>query len=304
MRQVNPPTLMADWAGTAPSVRGAYHAVHPLLRDHWTRERGKMLVAAVGPRGVAHHAVVSAGEFVVIGRHTQCAFRLDDPQVSLRHLVLRWDLEGEQRRIRVWDLRTGRPIVTEDHRPTRGVSAEALLFATLGPYRLVVLPIGDGPPFEQADFGFHALPERRFTVDDRPSDVPGWRGSTVTHTRPPIVFGDEPPSGVPSGRIEVEVPTGRTERTTSDVQLERGMLFGRYERCQLWLAGEDRLSRVHLFVVRVGGVLWAVDTASSYGTRRNGAPVSAIALDGPASLLLAKQCVVRWTPVGVGPVEA
>lgn len=58
--------------------------------------------------------------------------------------------------------------------------------------------------------------------------------------------------------------------------------------------GDGALSRVHLLVVRVDGVIWAIDTASTNGTRHNGVAVPACAVSDAASLLLARSCVVRW----------
>jgi hypothetical protein len=108
------------------------------------------------------------------------------------------------------------------------------------------------------------------------------------------------PDGITPTPTSVELPEGRTERWVSDEQLDRGLLFGRYERCQLPLDGDDALSRVHLFVVRVDDRVWAIDTASTNGTRHNGIPVDASALSGTASLLLARRCVVHWA-AALGP---
>jgi pSer/pThr/pTyr-binding forkhead associated (FHA) protein len=65
--------------------------------------------------------------------------------------------------------------------------------------------------------------------------------------------------------------------------LERGILVGRYARCELATAAgaalESALSRVHLLLVRENEVTLAVDTASTNGTtiggkKRRGAMVS------------------------------
>jgi hypothetical protein len=269
-----------------------------------------MAIVAVHASGEIRSAVVGSDRFLVIGRHTRCALVLDDPDVSLRHLVAHWsDDTDDGPAIRLWDLRTGQPFVTEDGLPSSSVVAEGVLFASLGRYQLVLVPLDALAWADDADGAWAHLPVRRFASARVARDrvrSPDRRDSTVTHTLPPVVFASEEGAGwaargLPaSGRLVVELPEGRTERWVSDEQLDRGLLFGRYERCQLPLDGDDALSRVHLFVVRVDDRVWAIDTASTNGTRHNGIPVDASALSATASLLLARRCVVHWA-AALGP---
>jgi hypothetical protein len=290
--------------GRAPSVERAYHALHPLLQQrHAERKKApQMLVAAVAPDGSVRSALLAEGAFLVIGRHSQCTLQLDDPNVSLRQLVVHWSQESGVPLIRLWDLHTGRGFSTEDGRLTRAVAAERLLLGSVGRYTLAVLPIGPEVPLDDPRLAWASLPERRFAAARLASERPrgGGRDSTDTHTLPPVVFGADPVLGRVAGMMRVEGTDGNTECRISEDQLERGLLFGRYERCQLAMVGDHMLSRVHLMVVRVGEQLWAVDTASTNGTRRNGAPVSASPLQGAASLLLGRECLVRWKPAPAG----
>ena len=276
-------------------------AMRATLRD---TDGPRMAVIAVHSSGAVREAVVSADRFLVIGRHTRCALMLDDPEVSLRHLVAHWsDEDGPT--IRLWDLRTGQPFVTEDGLPSSSVVAEGVLFASLGRYQILFVPLDAVAWANDAEGAWALLPHRRFAsarvASDRVRSIDPNRDSTVTHTLPPIVFGAEPMTGsdglscgCATGRVVVELPDGRTERWVSDEQLDRGLLFGRYDRCQLALDGDDALSRVHLLVVRIEGRIWAIDTASTNGTRHNGIPFDASALATSASLLLARRCVVHW----------
>ena len=59
-------------------------------------------------------------------------------------------------------------------------------------------------------------------------------------------------------------------------------------------AEDDRLSRVHLLVVRDGGEVWAVDTASTNGTTADGTPLRQQRLGARAELLLGKTVTCRW----------
>jgi pSer/pThr/pTyr-binding forkhead associated (FHA) protein len=291
----------------APSPEDAFRAAWPTLAALRAQpEVGpRLAIVAVHASGDVRSAVVGSDRFLVIGRHTRCALVLDDPEVSLRHLVAHWsDDEGDAPTLRLWDLRTGQPFVTEDGLPSSSVVAEGVLFASLGRYQLLLVPLDALAWSDDADAAWASLPVRRFAsarvARDRVRSRDR-RDSTVTHTLPPIVFGAEILGGPDAkGRVTVELPDGRTERWVSDEQLDRGLLFGRYDRCQLALDGDDALSRVHLFVVRVDDRVWAIDTASTNGTRHNGVPVAASALSSPASLLLARRCVVHWA-AALGP---
>ena len=76
--------------------------------------------------------------------------------------------------------------------------------------------------------------------------------------------------------------------------LERGLLIGRYERCAFG-AEDERLSRVHLLLLRDGEQIWAIDTASSNGTTAGGAALRQLRLGPSAELDLADAVTFRWT---------
>jgi len=61
-------------------------------------------------------------------------------------------------------------------------------------------------------------------------------------------------------------------------QLERGILVGRDDRCSHGGHEEGNLSRVHLVLLSVDDEVWAIDTASTNGTRVNGTRVRRAAL--------------------------
>jgi hypothetical protein len=288
----------------APSAADAWRFAWPRLADELggARTRQEMAVLAVDAEGQVLHTLVAPDRFLVIGRHTRCGLRLVDPDVSLRHLVVHW-APAPSPTIRLWDLRTGRPFFTEDAQPSAAVVAEGVLFASVGRHMLIFVPL-PAPVAADAASAWAQLPRRRFeSARVARHRIPGTgpQTSTVTHTLPPLVFGTEPGDVVAaSGRVLVELPEGRTDRWISEEQLDRGLLFGRYDRCQLAIDGDDGLSRVHLLVVRIEDRLWAIDTASTNGTRHNGIAVSASLLGAHASLLLARRCIVHWAEAGTG----
>lgn len=294
----------------APRPEEAFRTAHPHIVARREAEGAELAVFAVDGLGQVTHTLLASDRFLILGRHTRCPLRLDDPAVSLRHLVAHW-AAAPTPTIRLWDLRTAQPFVTEDATPTSAVVADGILLASVGRYVLIFVPPGLVVAGDAAA-AWAALPERRFATARVARDrVPGPFG-TVTHTLPPVVFSGDAadplspqgegahcgPEGAHEGQLVLEGPDGRIERRVTSEQLDRGLLFGRYGRCQLSSDADAALSRVHLLVVRVGDRIWAIDTASTNGTRHNGVPVTASALASRASLLLARRCIVRWVEAG------
>ncbi|MFC1612111.1 FHA domain-containing protein, partial [Myxococcota bacterium] len=87
----------------------------------------------------------------------------------------------------------------------------------------------------------------------------------------------------------------------TEKQLERGVLLGRYDRCEVETIGlwaNEMVSRVHLLLLKEGETVLAIDTASSNGTFINGAPFDVVVLPDDAILELAQANMVRWHVVG------
>ena len=80
-------------------------------------------------------------------------------------------------------------------------------------------------------------------------------------------------------------------------QLERGILVGRDDRCSHGGVDEGNLSRVHLVLLSVDDEVWAIDTASTNGTRvQDGPQFRQLLLSGDTQLVLADALALRWSP--------
>src|SRR3989449_7277 len=80
-------------------------------------------------------------------------------------------------------------------------------------------------------------------------------------------------------------------------QLERGILVGRDDRCSHGGLDEGNLSRVHLVLLSVDDEVWAIDTASTNGTRvLDGPPFRQLLLTGETQLVLADALSLSWAP--------
>jgi hypothetical protein len=105
---------------------------------------------------------------------------------------------------------------------------------------------------------------------------------------------------VGSGANWEDVPVCRAE-------LERGVLVGRYDRCDLmasttWVSQE--ISRVHLLLLADGADVLAIDTGSTNGCTMEGMAFDVRRLGECADMTLASTLAVRWRVAGrQEPVE-
>jgi hypothetical protein len=266
------------------------------------------VVAAVDPRArVMASLCLGDRDALVIGRHTQCGLRLDAEIVSLRHIAALVRFEEGRPLLRLWDLRTGVPFLTEDQRPNGAVSADGPLYVSLGGYAVWFVPTGSawsGGP----EAAWRALPPRSFLDrrdhDARPlCDPPRLQAfvpfsdhptTMVTSLLPPLLMGEGPEPEVGWGELRLVSSARRERRSVSAERLEQGVLIGRYERCGVMVAEDHRISRVHLLLVRIGGEVWAIDTASTNGVRRGESRFNAGVLRDADQLALGADVRLAW----------
>jgi hypothetical protein len=253
-------------------------------------------------------------EFVTVGRHTACDLTLEcDEAVSLRHLVVGIRSAAGGVRVRLCDLGTGVGLRTEDGFACEALASEGAAFVSVGDYQLFLLPTGRLAPLPWSAPAVHAwaaIPERVY-FDRRTTSRAGRyppsvqlvppsdnRRITTQIVDPPTRLRHKRPApGTRGPRIGTVLLTASGLRERYDVHaadLERGLFIGRYERCAFG-AEDERLSRVHLMLLRDGDHIWAIDTASSNGTSAAGAAIRQLRLDARAELDLADAVLFRWT---------
>ena len=267
----------------------------------------------------------------VVGRHAEADLFLGtDPGVALRHLAfiiepcsLQDALRGDVR-FRVLDLATGHPPVDESGRAVESLTAEGPVLLTCPGHMLMALVTGDPTDWpESADDAWACLPERIFVHERlaplasgsgaRPLPARGaaprsGRRTTVVrrhdgpcHLARKTPVGDEPAVArlrMLSDGKESVLPTGRES-------LRRGILIGRYDRCDAGgpaNVSDNAVSRVHLLVIEVAGRPFAFDLASSNGTYKCASvtgdyhPVQVEPLtDGAILALGGGDTLVAWT---------
>lgn len=252
----------------------------------------------------------------IVGRHTMSGLVLppERTEISLRHMMFVVRATSHQEvRIRAIDLNTEVAFADEEARVLQSVVTEGPMFLSVGSVRLMVLTTEDEPILpDSGEEAYRCLPERVFfderhgTADrgERRRDVAlpkngNGPGQTIVRSRlgPVGAAGmlckpDEAPRAV----LTVRGAGGTTRRNVGDTALDRGILFGRYARCDVGTAATDdsRLSRVHLMVIRDGERVVAVDTASTNGTHVEQRSITLLPLSDGHVLDLAGELEVVW----------
>jgi len=296
--------------GARASFLVAYDRLTTLLD---VARRPSVAVIAVDSKArVVESLLLPDREAVIVGRHTQCVLRLNHQAVSLRHVAALLRFEAGRPLLHVLDLGTGRPFVTEDEQPSAAVVADGPLYIAIEGYALWFVPTSvDLARAGRAADAFEALAPRHFEDRRPPLEIPLHEGVTawvnrtrrsedeevthVTRVCAPMLLGDGAEPEVGWGVLKLRHGPRRERRVVSAERLERGLLLGRYERCDLLLSTpENRISRVHALLLRIGAEVWIIDAASTNGIHRGDEPVTATVLRDVDRLLLASEVELDW----------
>src|SRR5687767_8673969 len=212
----------------------------------------------------------------ILGRHSVAHVMLptDHDYLSLRHLaVLVRATSHTAVRIRFLDLHTGTGFADEHGVTLQGAVCDGPMFISIGRIRFAVLVTGEGELPGDPEAAYRTIPERilleerRGAYARRPSgngemlheatrvtSLPGPIGATAR-----LLVDDE----APVGQIAIEGDGMTVTKDVGSSALNRGLLFGRYSRCDVRTGVDsDKISRVHLVLVRELGELLALDASS------------------------------------------
>jgi hypothetical protein len=297
-----------------------YPAIQKALKQH--RHTGLLLLAfgaSTEPLAQAWYKLSSDKMgAIVVGRHQKCAFALPEEQseISLRHLVvLTRALPHDAVRLRLLDLHTSLGFIDEQGRHLRAATSDGTLFIRLGDVTLMLIVTNaEDPVLDFAAEAYARVPERRFfeeqegaAYDTAPRYVGTSRRQVLRATT--SVFAQAGPVAAAAelcdpdeevlGTLEVAAAGGVAKRAVGARALARGILVGRYARCEVGASAIDHshLSRVHMLIIRVGGELLAVDVASSNGTLLNGKPIEVAPLRDGDQFNLGDELYVGWRVV-------
>lgn len=220
---------------------------------------------------------------ITVGRHSRCDLVIPEAraEVSLRHLLLLARRGSDGRiRSRLIELRTETAFSDESGRLLNAAVCEDTAFLRLGSLVLVLLPTGAAPIAASADEAYAEIPKRIFLDERTGFAPPGEQLAALVDRSDPLTSNTaissvaapevlrrlrapEPADDVAA--LQLRYGHQRTQIAIAGGTLERGILIGRYSRCDLGfdLSSAERLSRVHCLIIqdREGPV--AIDTASS-----------------------------------------
>ncbi len=269
------------------TFRRHYAAVRDLLNDH--RRPGLGLVA-VGWEGLEATAWLGARKDeanpVILGRHGSAEIFLpSDPRLSLRHLavVVHRHRAPAPVRFRVLDLRTPTSFGDEEGRRLEAIGSEGPLMIRCASFAVLMFPTGRGDAQwpEAPEVAWQRVPARVY-VDSRSADPGRWldlgargerpielressqAGITLVPSFPGPVFTARAPAPFdpPRGELVVASSAGQVSLPLGARAARQGVLLGRYDRCDtagLPVLASPSLSRVHLLLIELDGVLYAVD---------------------------------------------
>jgi hypothetical protein len=251
---------------------------------------------------------------LVVGRHTACSLCLDqDKTVALRHLVVRVG-RGTWGRpcVKVIDLSTGQGFDVEGAGRCDSVVCDGPLFVRVGSYSLFFCPTSENQEpwsmWPQATWGGlppTVLEDRRHSRGSAGAFSPRSGMTSVILLPAAHVLGEEvwlkPQPAEVVGTLSLYDGANAIEKPVGADELDRGVLVGRYARCELkpqLSPAREKVSRVHLLLIREGDKVVAVDTASSNGSRCDGQRFAAVALPETATVSLGDAQDMRWTRAG------
>jgi hypothetical protein len=321
------PLRLAAIPPPATSFRQLFHDHYPALRGLLDgREAPGLAMLLASPRGVEASGWVPAGDAAVnpliLGRHSSADLLLPaDLRVSLRQLAL----VVHRRRgsgavpFRVLDLRTSLAFTDENASRLEALEASGPVFLWCGSLGLFLFPTGGGSAAwpRGASEAWSSIPERRFVaatpVSSRRGPAPGHEcrrvaaaaadpdlGSTTlvnTFAGPAFPSFEPDESDAPHGELLVASASGRVALRLGGLALSRGVLLGRYDRCDtagLPILIDPALSRVHLLVLEIDGGLYGIDTASKNGSWVGEGRVQVAPLRPGLRVSLAGKATVEW----------
>ena len=263
-----------------------------------------MLLAAVraGSELQAYAHLPPDGGHVVIGRHPRCDLRVGaDPSVGLRHAVVAVRCRGDALGVQVWTLGAVDGVWTEDGRHFATLVSEGSSCFAIG--RVHVFALVTGPsalPWSTdgattwADLRARVVVNGvRFPVGRAPSFDLDDPTALVDDVRTGLRVRATRGSGEVIGVLRIGNGLGQAHVPVTDHGLERGVMLGRADRCDV--GGRfATLSRLHALLVRRDGAPWILDTASRNGLLLGATPVRQARLDHGTTVQLGGPIAIAW----------
>jgi hypothetical protein len=320
-RADNSGTLCFEWTSTPrPELREVFLRNHDCIRSSYEALSGPgVVVAVIGPSGFEGSAAVSAQpddiKVLTIGRHSRSdLFVSGELTMSLRQgaVILYPLVPSEGVRFRILDLRAACPFEDERGMRFEALEANGPVFMRSGVYTFFVFARESGaPPWPASpEQAWETIPERVYLeeVGIKPAGAHLWKRSGGGASAQTLVLPLPGPSleheklleegESARGQLVVRSAEGEMTLVLGRVAATRGVLLGRYDRCdgsQLGVLSNPGISRVHALVIEVAGKLYAIDAGSTNGLWLGGHRVPlARFLPGRQIELAGKVAALEW----------
>jgi hypothetical protein len=222
-------------------------------------------------------------------------------------------VDGNRVRFRVLDLRARSPFVDERGNRVAALEADGPVFLRAGAYSIFVFPRGpDSAPWSGSpervwdDFPERVHLEEHFErADERFRGRTAGRGGSgetlaVSLPGPSLeheMLLEEGESA--RGRLVVRSAEGEMTLELGRTAARRGVLLGRYGRCdgsRFGVLSGPAISRVHALVIEIAGNLYAVDAGSKNGLWLRGTRVPVAGLRPGVPVALARTAAtLEWS---------
>ena len=194
---------------------------------------------------------------LILGAHPTC----DVPCVegaALRHVAFVFDPKEQPGWISAYDLNTTEGITVDEEKGIRTAKSLRTLRLRAGSADVFALALDAGEPVDKDALTslVHITDAYifKFQSEERPFAFAQAKGAPIQRSRDGITLVEAMPTS--SAALSLS-PTA--------AELERGLLLGRYDRCQGRL-DDGMVSRVHALVLKRKDELLVIDTASTNGT--------------------------------------
>ncbi|MBN2723147.1 MAG: FHA domain-containing protein [Deltaproteobacteria bacterium] len=257
---------------------------------------------------------------VIVGRHENCDIHLaDDSSLSLRHLLLRF--YGTKTEdcgcVRILDLNTSAGFFDKSNTKVAGLTSNGTVFLRASQSYLFIIRVeGNEENYDTFDAMWSSLPEQSIK-EDLDTDSSDTRISITVRPRLKLLSNSESRAiscitRVP-GPTHYEIPdlgdrrifgflftdSNRGELTInlSAEQLSKGILIGRYPRCEIAdekITMSKNISRVHAMLLLDLTGLWIIDIASTNKTRVNDLLYNSFKIEKTTKFVLGGEKEFRW----------
>ncbi len=280
---------------------------------------GSYAVMAVHGNRVRQTFGFVGSQALIIGRHERATIRLpEDPSVALRHLVARTEISAGKTTLRLLDLRSGQGFVIEGSDVVHeAVTTDGPIFVRLGGYTLFLMPAVSSIDWATAELAWASIPATKLNdiqtigqdqplpsliVEREVTNVVFFEGPAELEKQSTSLADDEDLSLSAFAKMEVQQDGETFVYPLSLEMLQRGILIGRYDRCQVGQGSGETVSRVHaLLLVDAGGQIQLIDTASHNGTTVDGEPVAQSVLGDHHVITLAETISIEWRVLMTSP---